>query len=645
MNLCIDPILKGLLKSRGIFAEVYDSVLPKAEKQQMLEDLEKFASNWFLDRGGKDITEFQKVSIGAAIHDDVLSYFCLLYHILKILEKIHFQKNAIVFYQSISCELPDIVEESLIEAGVGIVKTKDRYPFLCYKRAFEHSGYSRRVYNGIVYDLISKTRVRSTLKPYARFLVDKILSRTLEACYRDNRRTIWLRPIRRLKPILVNLVKESRHKGKGDLQVKVPLPETNLAEIAKNTKMSSPLGYLRERIKLAKQGVFGEPSTYMLTPRNGLLCAFSNKNKGEKKHQEKCLNANRGRLKDLLKFEDEKLGDLFTDKFLEFYSFHFYKFTGVIRNLYNQTKRDRIGCYVVEYINPFMAQVLANLNKKIYLVHLSRFLNNQYFSEHLMKKLKGCLFVVVSSEFERNRILKQGFEEDSLCKVAENYFLKEKVKDDKVYDCPKQNPFIEGKIVLVTTPPLAVLTTFRVLLDTTFYLNYLNEIVSVLKEFSVGKIIVRPVPGYFQRINGLDLTLDDLNNYLLRSIEIDDRLLEIRDDKTKTNIEEDLEIAHLVIGTQSAVAIDSALADLDYVAYDNSVAPFPDSLNLSIFGDEGPVPIMSNKDELRKYLENYMPNYGRKIINFVGPYHDLDIDMDQPEFVYNLRIEISKDGA
>ena len=74
MNVCIDPILKDLLNTRGITAEVFDAVLSKSEKQQMLEDLEVFSSDWFINNG-RDISEYRNVSIGAAIHDDVLQLF------------------------------------------------------------------------------------------------------------------------------------------------------------------------------------------------------------------------------------------------------------------------------------------------------------------------------------------------------------------------------------------------------------------------------------------------------------------------------------------------------------------------------------------------------------------------------------------
>ena len=117
MNLCTDPILKDLLGKRGITAEVYDAVLSKSEKQEMLENLEVFASSWFM-KNGKDSTEYRNVSIGAAIHDDVLTFFSYLYHIALVLLKVKYHEDTVVFYQSDSCRLPDNVEKMLFELGI-----------------------------------------------------------------------------------------------------------------------------------------------------------------------------------------------------------------------------------------------------------------------------------------------------------------------------------------------------------------------------------------------------------------------------------------------------------------------------------------------------------------------------------------------
>jgi hypothetical protein len=64
------------------------------------------------------------------------------------------------------------------------------------------------------------------------------------------------------------------------------------------------------------------------------------------------------------------------------------------------------------------------------------------------------------------------------------------------------------------------------------------------------------------------------------------------------------------------------MAGLDYIAYDNSIFPFPDSLNLSIFSNEGPIPMASNKVELKNLLDSYKPNQGEKVMDYIRPFKE-----------------------
>ena len=139
INLCIDPILMDKLGKRGIITQVFDSILTHSEKQQMLEDLEVFASNWFL-QDSQDITRYRHVSIGAAIHDDLLIFFYFFYHFCLILEKLEYKKNKVVFYQSVSCHLPEPVEGFLRALNIEVITTHNSYPYLCFRKAFFKRG-------------------------------------------------------------------------------------------------------------------------------------------------------------------------------------------------------------------------------------------------------------------------------------------------------------------------------------------------------------------------------------------------------------------------------------------------------------------------------------------------------------------------
>lgn len=96
--LCTDPILRDKLKAEGIGATVFDTILNHEEKVKMLEQLDLFASNWFL-QNGEDFTEYRNISIGAAIHDDVLTFFHMYYHFCLILEKVDYKSNQVIFYR------------------------------------------------------------------------------------------------------------------------------------------------------------------------------------------------------------------------------------------------------------------------------------------------------------------------------------------------------------------------------------------------------------------------------------------------------------------------------------------------------------------------------------------------------------------
>ena len=611
MNICIDPILKGLLNNRGITAEVFDAILTKSEKQQMLEDLEAFASRWFI-RNVKDITEYRNVSIGAAIHDDVLTLFSYLYHISLVLDKVKYLENTVVFYQSVSCRLPDNVEKMLVEFGIRIKTTNDQYPFLCYKTYFEKSAYTRKTYTGIVYDKYSKTRYISTIKPGIRSLIYKILFKIVNKLYLYPRNIIFLRPMRRLQPLLDILISEGH--SDMDIQIHLEFHESKFGDLLNGQNYSNPLRLLNQLVSIAKKGIFLKYSIYMLTPRNDMLSNYTNRK--EKLRQIKLIEKTKGSIEKLLRFNEPEISNFFIHEFVRFYLHHFNKFSALINKLHRDVKKNRENNYLVEYINPFLAQVLTNHNRNIFFIHLSRWLNNQYFCKQLRKKIQNRLFILVSSEFERARVLKQGFDKSSIIKVHESYFDNSKVKRKSAYKIYEKKHFLDGKTVLVTLPTLPALFTYRLLIDSTFFMNFISDIVTTLELFNISRIIIRPSPESSTSINGPNFTYADLDNFLLHDIKQREYTLLIRDGLTRNSIQEDLDISDLVIGTTSASAIDAALEGLDYITYDNSVFPFPDSLNLSIFSNESPCPVVSNKDELIKYLETYEPNYGRNIINF-----------------------------
>tara|TARA_B100000315_G_C14493915_1_gene548975 strand:- start:282 stop:1232 length:951 start_codon:yes stop_codon:yes gene_type:complete len=295
---------------------------------------------------------------------------------------------------------------------------------------------------------------------------------------------------------------------------------------------------------------------------------------------------------------------------------------GLINKLNSEVKKNKANNYLVEYINPFMAQVLANNNKNIYFIHLSRFLNNQYFCKQFIRKVKSRFFILVSSKFELERILKQGFDQGSIIKVRESYFENRNVKKNNAYKIYEKDHFLEDKTVLVTTPTLPGLFTYRLLIDSTFFINFISDIVTTLEQYKIARIIIRSSPDTSSPINSTNFTYADLYNFLLKDIKPIEYTLLIRNELTKNSIEEDLNISDIVIGTPSACAIDAALEGLDYIGYDNSLYPFPDTLNYSIFSKGSPVQMASRKDDLINMLDLFEPSQGRKVINYIRPFKE-----------------------
>ena len=360
MNLCIDPILKDLLKDRGITATVYDAVLPKLEKQQMLEDLEVFASSWFM-RNGKDITEYRNVSIGASIHDDILTLFSYLNHITLVLQKVKYNENTVVFYQSESCHLPDNVERILVKLGIRIETTNDQYPFLCYKKYFEKSAYTRGTYSGIVYDKYSKTKYISTIKPKIRSLIYKIIFILVNRVFLNSKKIIYLRPMRRLQPMLQNFMNDT-HKDK-DINIQVEFYENHLLDLLDSQNYLHPLRFFKQLIWLAKKGIFFKYPIILRAPMNGRVHNYLNRK--AKLGQIKIIENSKRSIEKLLGFNDTEISNLVISEFLSFYFHHFNKFTALIDKINRKVKTNKVNNYMMEYISPFMAQVLANNNKNI----------------------------------------------------------------------------------------------------------------------------------------------------------------------------------------------------------------------------------------------------------------------------------------
>ncbi|NTW99638.1 MAG: hypothetical protein HGB35_06880, partial [Geobacteraceae bacterium] len=128
--LCSDPILAEILEKRGIKARVFDTILSVGEQEAAMKLLDEFAAQWFLDEDGNDYTLYRKVSIGAAIYQETLSFFHLLTHFVFIVEKLVRDHDCIEMYQSVSCRMPQHILDFLATNKIPVHTVDEQYPYL-----------------------------------------------------------------------------------------------------------------------------------------------------------------------------------------------------------------------------------------------------------------------------------------------------------------------------------------------------------------------------------------------------------------------------------------------------------------------------------------------------------------------------------
>jgi hypothetical protein len=629
MNVCIDPILKDLLKTRGITAEVFDIVLSKSEKEHMLEDLEIFSSKWFMDNG-RDISKYRDVSIGAAIHDDVLHLFNFLFHLLYVLKKLDYKNNTIVFYHSTSCRLPSHVEKIISDIGVEVKLTNDLYPFYCYDKAHRDIAYTVKTYSGLVYDRYSQTKYRSTIRPTLRSMYYRLMFKVVYHFYSNNKNTIYLRIMRRLEPMVENFINNEGISS--SIQIVLEFHKHKIQTLIQCNNYLNPIIFFKQLRKLAKVGIFFSYPLFLIGPKNYILKKYFHQK--ERTNQNKLIRDSKHIMEKLINIDDLKLSDAFINEFTGFYFHHFTKFVILIDRLDNKVKKNRIDQYLVEFINPFFAQILVNYNRKIFLVHLSRWLSSQYFCEQLINNIRNRLYTLVSSKYEYNRVLKQGFNHKTIIKVYENYFDNREINNNKILNHSLKKKKFVGKNILVIPPPLGALIAFRTKLDSTFLINFITDMVKILAELKVSTIVIRP--GLDNRkINSNNFVASDIDEYVLKNMKKGKFNLVYRNKMNMVDIEDDLREAHIVIGTLSACSIDAALNGMDYIVYDNSLYPFPDTLNYSIFSKGSPVQMASRKDDLINMLYSFEPSQGRKVIDYIRPFNESDINVKPLKDIYS----------
>jgi len=618
INLSIDPVLQRKLTERGIESSVFDSVLNHVERRTMLETWFGFCSEWFLP-DGQDATVYKSVSLGGAIFDDMLLLLVQCYHVAHVLDYCHSRNIRVRFFQSRSCQFPEHIVDVLSSLEVELVTTDDSYHQLCYRNAHKREAFNRVNYSGIVYDLYSDTSRLSAIRPAIRQGIQRIINRP-GRFYTPGSESILIRPMRRLITGARNLVVGNKTKE----EIYVRFPESNLASLLNLAPSEYPYSKTDLLKEAERRGMKPSFSRRAVAPvralgQGGFQQAFSEAGEysGWLEHAQRLTG-----------LKNVRYAKAFCQEVFRFFLGHKSKLKRQVRRRTSQVAENGRSLRISEYLNPIDTQLACLAGNTTVFVHLSRILNNQYFCPSVLERYSNSVFVCVSSAFEKERIIRQGISSDKIVDVSEADYYGSFIMRDMPDVTVADTPFLEGKTVLVIPPPMRVIWTIRLMMDSSSHRSYFQELYPVLRRAGVSKIILRPTVGAGEEINDVGSTLSDVHDEVFAvSTELQDSELKIdmeptcllRTSKNMVSISDDLADVDLVVGTLSACAIDAALCGLDYIVFDRSVIPFPDSLNYSIFSSDSPLRMFSDPKQLQNHLLDYQPEGGSPLREFLIP--------------------------
>ena len=626
--LCADPILRDKLKAEGIGATVFDTILNHEEKVKMLERLDLFASNWFL-QNGEDFTEYRNVSIGAAIHDDVLTFFHMYYHFCLILEKVDYKSNQIIFYQSDSCLLPEPITSLLQKHGVEVITKSYSYPYLCFRKAFEKDATSRIAYTGIEFTMFKPGNHLGISKISLKQSALSLFLKLLLVINGKGKSFIYIWPWERLESILNGTTVPNQTNSNYSFL----LPPSEIKKWIDDS--SSKAVILKKLWSLSKNGVFFNGSHVGRQKISDPIQRWFH-NLFHKNYLSQLKNLVQDYVYDKHLFKDKDIQDSFVKSFTNFYIYHLVQYKLIINRMIKTVKCLKINKYIAEYVNPFMLQVIADTGGKTFFIHVNRFANNQYFCNYLLKKIEGHFIAGIPHEFDRARHHKQGFTDKMMVNVCEDYYNKEQVKSEISFSNGEEC-YLTGKSALIIPPFLGALHTSRFLLPSSFLEIFFKDVISVLDRLGVARIIIRPHPGLLP-INNYNYNYWDCYKHFCDGEVAKTSEVIIRTVTEANDLAEDLSNSDVVIGMVSAVAIDAAVANLDYIAYDQSITPFEETINYTVFSESNIIPKFSDIDSLYHFLLKYKASSGRAFIKSIGVYNNTSAEPLEEyinNFIYN----------
>lgn len=591
INICSDPILKDILAGQGIEAEVFDDVLTREEKTKMLESLERFASNWFLAEGSVDYTEYRNVSIGAAIHDEVMTLFHHLIHFIFIIDKLESEK--IIFYHSKSCLMPDTVIGFLEHFNITVKLVDEKYPWLSFKEQLDSQAKSNcsRISFGRYDQKYSYIRSRlGQIKLGLKQVISKFFGRVLK----KSKRNIYFHSHRSLAHFYRScLEKEKNNFG-------IYISDTTPLESGIDKRSLGILGDIRQLFRLAKKGII----------LDSLRCPFYYKwylNYKKKSAYKKLVDNNLrefpGKAAGYFELKNKSFLEYFEQTYSKLYLDNIIQFIKLIDFYYKKFTSINVDLCLQELCHAFQAQVLANIGIPCRFYPSNYIIHNQYFAPFFFKKVKHFIKPLTFSCLDAQRFQGLGFSKENIQTLDPSFF---KYWDGKMESFHKIDSIKEKKI-LILAPSIISMDAFRYQLQSKKLYSFFSDVFTILSELQVTSVTIRPHPGADLPQNQFGYTDNDILKYLVDKV----------DDKKKSfkiifsgsfyhNLEKDILDNDIIIGNLSGAIFEVLIFGRDYIYFDDTITPHYGTKDWSLF-NEGTIKKLRTREELRDYLINYKP--------------------------------------
>ena len=593
INICSDPVLRDRLKDKGIKSEVFDNILSENEKITMLESLDEFISMWFITRDGRDCTEYRNVSIGAAIHDEMMTIFHLLIHFIFIIDKLGTEK-IITFYHSNSCLMPEPIIDFLRRFKVAITLVDERYPWLSYKEQFNKQARANFSRISFKIDKDQNLTMRSKLGEIKLALREKLSKLFFWVFSSKTGKNMYLHVHRSLVYFYGSCLE-----GKKGFNIYI----TDTTPLKAKTDKKR-LNIFKDIYRIFKLGC-------KRVAIDSLRCPFYYKwycnYEKEVDYQKLIGNFDRELSKkkiDCLKVDNGALLDYFREKFRELYLMHLVEFMKLIDFYYEKFSRLKVDSCLQEMCHPFQAQVLANTNTVCYILPSNHILHNQYFTPFFFKKIRHFVKPIAFSDLDAERFEKLGFSRENI-QISGSRFLEH--WQSKIRPFHKLDS-LNGKKILILAPSIIALDAFRYQVQGEKLYSFFSDIFEVLSDLRVSSVTIRPHPGANISRNQFGYNDNDILKYLINKINNEEKHFQvIFSNSYYHNLEEDISDNDIVIANLSGAIFEVLILGKDYIYFDHTITPHYGSKDWSIF-NEGTIKKLKTKEELRNYLINYCPS-------------------------------------